>query len=366
MKFVTPLLKKIVYPAMSMSGLLPRIARCGLAVVTYHGVIPAGYNSTDAALDGNLVSADALRRQLRLLKARYQVISPDDARAWSEGRGKLPSRAVLVTCDDGLLNCLTDMLRVLKEEKVSCLFFVTGYSTAETRSVLWYEELYLLFREARAGRFEISSDFSVTAELGSVEARRAVWWDCVRKLSQFNLSVRNAFIRAARAELKVDQPLACDAKSTEACRRFGLMTASELRELTAPGMAVGAHTMSHPMLSRAPSALAYEEIAGSRAAVSSTIAQPVWAFAYPFGDRQSVTPEVLTMTEKAGFSAAFLNYGGGLGVDLPRYSLPRVHVTAEMSLAELEVQVSGLYSRLRRLAPSADAELAHHELSSHE
>ncbi len=149
MKFVTPFLKKIVYPAMSMSGLLPRIAGRGLAVVTYHGVLPAGYQSTDAALDGNLVSADALRRQLRLLKARYQVISPEDARAWSEGRSELPPRAVLLTCDDGLLNCLTDMLPVLREEKVSCLFFVTGLSATQARSVLWYEELYLLYREAQ-------------------------------------------------------------------------------------------------------------------------------------------------------------------------------------------------------------------------
>ena len=331
-------------------------------MVTYHGVLPGGYQSVDAAFDGNLVSGEALRRQLRLLKARYHVISPEEALAWSEGRRKLPPRAVLLTCDDGLLNCLTDMVPVLRDEQVSCLFFVTGYSAVENRSVLWYEKLFLLFLKAKAGAFEISSGAcSIAGELGSVEARRRVWWDAVQRLSQFSRDVRNAFLRAARAELQGEQPLACDLKSDTSCRRFGLMTASELRDLGAAGMAVGAHTMSHPRLSCAPVDLAREEIAGSKSALEEVLQRPVWAFAYPFGDPHSVTPEVLAMTKRAGFSAAFLNYGGGLGVALPMHSLPRVHVNAAMSLAEFEVQVSGIYSRLRRLAGRGSAGLVRQE-----
>ena len=45
------------------------------------------------------------------------------------------------------------------------------------------------------------------------------------------------------------------------------------------------------------------------------------------------------MAQDAGFAAAFLNFGGGLGVDLPPFALPRVHVTSEMSLAEFEAHV---------------------------
>ena len=105
-------------------------------MVTYHGVLPEGYEPVDPAFDGNLIRADVLRRQLRLLKAHYNVISPEDALAWREGRRELPPKAVLLTCDDGLLNCLTDMLPVLQQEKVSCLFFVTGASTEESRTML--------------------------------------------------------------------------------------------------------------------------------------------------------------------------------------------------------------------------------------
>jgi len=356
-KLVSPFLKKVLYPSMSMAGVLPRLASGGLAVVTYHGVLPPGYRSIDASLDGSLITAETLQQQIRLLKERYQVISPDDALAWIEKRSALPPRAVLLTCDDGRSNCLTDMVPVLQEEGVGCIFFVTGASVAQSRSVLWYEELFLHFLRARSGSFEISSDgVIIRGNLGSPEQRRAVWWDSVRRLSEFSAEVRGSFLLAARTEFGLESPI--DLQSPESCRRFGLMTGTELRQLVSAGMSVGAHTMSHPMLSRTPAALAAEEIAGSKVALESVLQRPVWAFAYPFGDSQSVTSQILEMAQTAGFLAAFLNYGGGLGVDLPRYSLPRVHVSAGMSLSEFEAHICGFYSRLKRAIRSSSSILA--------
>jgi peptidoglycan/xylan/chitin deacetylase (PgdA/CDA1 family) len=133
------------------------------------------------------------------------------------------------------------------------------------------------------------------------------------------------------------------------CRRFGLLTCSELGELAAAGMTIGAHTMSHPVLSQLPAESAFAEISESKACLESTLQETVWAFAYPFGDPQSVTPQILDMARAAGYNAAFLNFGGGLGTDLPPYGLPRLHVTAAMNLGEFEAHVSGFYARLQRL-----------------
>ena len=54
------------------------------------------------------------------------------------------------------------------------------------------------------------------------------------------------------------------------------------------------------------------------------------------------------MPQQAGYKAAFLNFGGGLGTELPPYALPRVHVTDAMIVAELDANVSGFYARLQR------------------
>jgi peptidoglycan/xylan/chitin deacetylase (PgdA/CDA1 family) len=283
------------------------------------------------------------------LKQNYHVLSAQELLAWRAGDRLFPPRSVLLTCDDGLLNCLTDMLPVLRQENLTCLFFVTGASAQEARTMLWYEELLLLFLRGREGRMEISSrDVTMQGELGSRAQRQRFWWSSVKRLSELNAQARESFLGATRRALGTDSLPKLESAITPACRRFGLMNVAELRELASAGMVIGAHTLSHPVLSQASPGIAYTEIEESRARLESSLGTPIWAFAYPFGDAQSVTPAVLNMPREAGFAAAFLNFGGGLGTTLPEYALPRVHVTADMNLSEFEAHVSGFYARLQR------------------
>jgi peptidoglycan/xylan/chitin deacetylase (PgdA/CDA1 family) len=349
MRGVTPLLKRIVYPSLARTGFFRRTCGSGLAVLTYHGIFPRGYQPIDAAFDGNLIDGETFRQQLRLLKKNYTVISPEDFLAWCEEHRKLPPKAVLLTCDDGLLNNLTDMLPVLQQEQLKCFFFVTGTSAGECRSTLWYEDLFLLFFCTRSGPFEIScGNLEIHGDLATIDKRRSVWWNAVKRLSQVDTQNRTAFLRQARLTLGRGAMERKNSPVNE--RRFGLLKNDELRALAVAGMTIGAHTLTHPMLSHCPPELAYVEIVESRIRLEAALQTPVWALAYPFGDRESVTPQVVNMARDAGYKAAFMNFGGGLGAELPPHALPRIHVTAQMSLAELEANVAGFYAALQRRA----------------
>jgi peptidoglycan/xylan/chitin deacetylase (PgdA/CDA1 family) len=349
MKIVSPLLKRVVYTLFAKAGVFRRTAAAGLAVVTYHGIVPRGYEKIDPDLDGSLITGDTFRRQLRLLKTKYTVISPEEMLLWLQKELVLPPRAVLLTCDDGLLNNLTDMLPVLEEEGVRCVFFVTGVSASEGTAILWYEELFLLLHRATAGSFKISSgDFEIGCTLAGRDQRRALWWDLVKRLSQVGVESRKAFLDAVRLRLLTGELDAFPANDLPSQRRFRLLNRAELKQLESAGMTIGAHSMSHSLLSRLPPELACAEMTESRACLEAVVGKRVWAFAYPFGDAQSVTPETLRMAKDAGYSAAFLNWGGGLGAELPPFAIPRVHVTASMGLAELEAHVAGFYSSLQR------------------
>src|SRR5579863_1711853 len=202
MKIVSPLLKRIIYPSFARAGVFRRTAAEGLAVVTYHGVLPPGYKSADPTVDDNLLSGEVFRRQIRLLKANYTVISPEEVLLWSEGKFVFPARSVLLTCDDGLVNNLTAMLPVLEGERVRCLFFVTGASASEEPGTLWYEELFLLFLRTRAGAFKVSSaDLEISGVLDCRAQRRALWWNSVKRLSQLSAANRKSFLDAARIRL---------------------------------------------------------------------------------------------------------------------------------------------------------------------
>jgi hypothetical protein len=68
MRFVSPLLKRVVYPSLALTGVFRRTRRQGLAVLTYHGILPQEYAPVDPAFDGNLIEADTFLQQLIRLK----------------------------------------------------------------------------------------------------------------------------------------------------------------------------------------------------------------------------------------------------------------------------------------------------------
>ena len=348
MKLVSPLLKRVVYPSLAMAGYFRRGASTGPAIVTYHGILPAGYEVIDPDLDGSLVTAESFRRQLRLLKDRYNVISPEQFLLWCRSEQELPARSVLLTCDDGLGNTLTDMLPILQEVHLSCLFFVTGASLRDVPSMLWYEELWLMFLRSDAVVLkvrEIGLDVWVT---GRCE-KRSLWLNLLKRLSSYEWNARRNLIEQIKSQMGLPENWSARWHAgLSHRRRFFMLTAAELRELASGGMTIGAHTFSHPMLSQMSAESAWDEIVGCQRGLEQVLGKPVWAQAYPFGGFTSVTQREVEMAERAGFQCAFMNVGGGFGAATPYFALPRVHVTAEMSLAEFEAHVSGFYRSARR------------------
>ncbi len=350
MRFVSPLLKRLVYPSLAKAGVFRRSSADGLGIVTYHGVLPEGYRVIDPALDGSLVTASRFRQQLRLLRANYNVISPELVMRWCVGKAQLPSRAVLVTCDDGLANVVTDMLPILQEEKVPCLFFVIGLSAEPEPRMLWYEELFLMLVGAREKPFSIRlGEIQIAGYLGSRFQRRALWRDITQGLEKCDYENCSQFLQEIRCALQVKDDFAWTyLEDAIAEKRFRLLRPCELSRLLAAGMSIGAHTLSHPMLSKLSEERAWFEIMEGRCRLEKALGREVWAFAYPFGGIEAVSAREFRMAERAGYKAAFLSFGGGLGADLPRYALPRIHMTGEMTLPELDARVSGFHRSLRR------------------
>jgi peptidoglycan/xylan/chitin deacetylase (PgdA/CDA1 family) len=357
MKLVSPLLKHVVYPGLSKAGYLRRATGTRPAVLTYHGVLPAGYKIVDPALDGSLVSADSFRRQLRFLEDQYNVISPEEFLRWCEDGRESPPRSVLLTCDDGLRNSLYDMLPILQEAGLTCLFFVTGASLATTPTMLWYEELYLMFM---AGPENFTLDL---LEIGLQECanrreKRSLWWELVRRLSRYDQSRRGTLLERIRMQLGLPEQWDDEYREDPVSRRFLVMNQTELQQLAEAGMCIGAHTLSHPMLSQSPPEVAWSEISETKHNLEQRLGRKISALAYPFGDSVSVTSREIQMAERAGFQCAFLNISGGFGSHASKFALPRVHITADMSLAEFEAHISGLHRSLQEwFRPSLSAAL---------
>ena len=357
MRLVSPFLKHVVYPGLSRAGYLRCAAGGGPAVLTYHGVLPVGYKIVDPCLDGNLLSADSFRRQMRFIRKQHNAISPKEFLLWCEGGHELPPCSVLLTCDDGLRSSLFEMVPILREFDLECLFFVTGASLNPTPTMLWYEELYLMFLAAPESFTLELLEIGLQVEVKQ-QGKRSSWWELVMKLSQYDLNRRRTLL--ARIRMQLGFSVHWDAEYRDDAvlsRRFWMLSLAELHQLREAGMSIGAHTLSHPMLSQSSDDVAWNEISECKRNLELALEQEMWALAYPFGNSSSVTSRELEMAKRAGFKAAFLNAGGDFGAQTPKFALPRVHITADMSLAEFEAHISGFHRSLQELfrpaSPSA-------------
>lgn len=348
MRIVSPFLKHALFPSLAKLGYLRRRSGTGLAIVTYHGILPRGYTMIDPDLDGSLVSAESFRRQLRLLKDQYNVISPQQFLGWCEGNQDLPPRAVLLTCDDDLRNTLTEMVPMLQEQGLSCLFFVTGASLSEVPAMLWCDQLYLMLLAVKRPISLNLAPGAFRAQSATAPEKRRLWWNLVKELSRYDASARQLLLEQVREQLRLSDDWSTEVLTDPLRCRFLMLNRAELRALVATGMAVGAHTLTHPVLSQLSPEAAWAEISESRCKLEKAVGGPIWALAYPFGDPASVTDREQAMAERAGFRCAFLNVGGGLGAMTPHFALPRVHVTGAMNLGEFEAHVSGFYRSLRQ------------------
>jgi peptidoglycan/xylan/chitin deacetylase (PgdA/CDA1 family) len=342
MRLVSPLLKRAVYPALHHSGVLRRFTSSrGFAVVNFHGVIPAGYSSDNKFLDGNLVRPEALREQLRYLKKHFQVIAPEDFQSCIQRGEALPPRSVLITCDDGLLNTLTDMLPVLREENVPCLFFVTSASARDLPGILWYEELFHLMRGKPIGQLAAM----LPADNGASQAPQnfqAEWWSVIERASRLTAEARAGWMTEARAY--------CGPQPVRSEKRYRLLNVSELRKLADAGMTIGAHTRTHPVLSLASEEETWREIVDSKVEIERALGRPVWAFAYPFGNPATIGEREFRVAREAGYSCGFLNVEQWAGEESNQFAIARTHVTADMTLPEFAAHLSGVHLRLQRMA----------------
>ena len=80
-----------------------------------------------------------------------------------------------------------------------------------------------------------------------------------------------------------------------------LMDESQIREWISSGNWIGAHTCTHPRLSRIPRDRAREEIGASKKKLEDRFGKPVEHFAYPFGDYDDT---VVDLVRAAGFKTA--------------------------------------------------------------
>jgi peptidoglycan/xylan/chitin deacetylase (PgdA/CDA1 family) len=127
-----------------------------------------------------------------------------------------------------------------------------------------------------------------------------------------------------------------------------LVSAAELRELSAAGVGIGSHTRTHPRLPEVDASAKREEIGGSKRRLEDVLGSSVSSFAYPYGQYDE---DSLRAVQEAGYRIGCSTRSGFNGPDIDRYSMRRVEIYGDDNLWQFRQklkfganEVSNLYA----------------------
>src|SRR5262249_14473117 len=115
------------------------------------------------------------------------------------------------------------------------------------------------------------------------------------------------------------------------------ITVEMLLEMDADGIQIGAHTVSHPDLTRAAAGNLHHEVFDSKATLESLLGHPVVDFCYPAG---KFSDAVVRMVQGAGFESATTTEPGVSHSAGDRFLWTRVRVNGGESLQQFAADLS--------------------------
>lgn len=230
----------------------------------------------------------------------------------------LPPDAVLITFDDADRTLLRDGLPVLQEHRAQALAFVVAGHLG-TRRPFWWREVELLL-----GAGAISPGYPSNPQ------------EMVRILKRLPDAERRRAIR----ELRRSAPTAIAEE--------GQLTEHELRTLSAGGVEIGNHTMTHPVLDRCSSRRIRSEIVRTHRKLTDIIGVPIRAFAYPNGNWHADAERTLQELEYEG--GFLFDHRCSDSPPENRLRISRVRVSSSTPLNRFRLILSGLHPMIHHAA----------------
>jgi peptidoglycan/xylan/chitin deacetylase (PgdA/CDA1 family) len=255
--------------------------------------------------------------------------------------GRLPSRAVVVTFDDGYEDNLSSAGPILDKYGVPATVFVTTGYMGENRE-FWWDELERLLLQPGVLPDIITLSIRGVAyewELGesahytSAESHRHARWNVSQR--DHTPTSRHEMYRSlcellrplSQAERRplLDQLSAAAGTDPAARPTHRILSRQQVTDLAASGLvSVGAHTVTHPQLSALPLDRQRQEMHLSKQHLERILDQPVTTFAYPYGSRLDYGADTVAAVRQAGFAAACSNFAEEITRRTDPFQLPRV------------------------------------------
>ncbi len=285
-----------------------------IGILLYHRVFEAPADPLSLC-----VSPQHFAEHLKHLRQHYQVLSLREfVRSLMDGH--LPRRAVVLTFDDGYSDNLWNAKPLVERYELPAAVFVTaGYVGSGCE--FWWDELERLVLLSPELPDRLHVTLNHTAHEWHLGKRARLPIAAGGSHRQWSLSLSDDPTPRHRAyrdlywlvrplghkeREMVFEILRSQARSDGQGRAgYRALTVDEVRRLAAGGLVeIGAHTVTHPMLSAQPPNVQQWEMAESKRQLEAVLGRTVAAFCYPYGSWSDVGETAIQMARDVGFEIA--------------------------------------------------------------
>ena len=312
-------------------------------IFLYHGVHPwvPGYGIFNYRK--KFVTPELFRQELLWIKRQFSVIPLSHLIERSNHDSRIPPRAAAITFDDGYENNYQYAFPILKEYKLPATFFLAT-DLVDGVAPLWFDTLEFALGHAHAGALEVPFPSGIRRFPLATHAER----------TYADIIIRDAMKKMPGEERKklLDHIIRATGKNLADSFRsspYRGMTWEHAREMEEAGMASAPHTRTHPILSRISLSEAKEEILSSRTRLEEELAHPLHVFAYPNGQKEDITDDVVSLVKESGFRAALTTIPRPIRTGEDLYLTPRIAIDGTPHFSVFKNHASGVTHTLRRI-----------------
>ncbi len=301
-----------------------RQAKDQFAVLMYHRVV----KEKNPYFPG--VGEKVFEQQLAFLKRYFNIVPLGEVvTALLEGK-TLPQRTVCLTFDDGVRDTFTNAFPVLLRLGLPATVFLTTGAMDGQRAI-WTD----LVASVVAGYEQPSLSVSGNGIL------RRFQTDTQENKVQTISSLKGWLKGMPNEErLRVLRELEKAAPPSLIRKNDFMMTWDQVKAMGKAGIEFGAHTVSHPILSRMEKDDLEKEIVLSKDRIEAVTGQRISLFAYPNGEEGDFDQRAIDLLKMNGFVAAFSTiYGINKGMEDP-FVLKRIPAF-EQPLASFGCRLAG-------------------------
>lgn len=288
----------------------------GALVLGYHRIQT---DDAETTFNRGVVSASGATfdAQLGFITQHFDVVAAD----YLERPGSARGRRVILTFDDGYRDNYQVALPLLRKHGVPATFFLTtGFLDAP--AVPWWDEIAWVVKQS--ARRALDRGRWLATDLLLEGNERAAIDELGRVYKTLEADQTDAFLDYCG-----------DAAGTGRCPTDAAadlwMTWRMASELLDAGMAIGGHTVTHPVLGRANAERQRAEIEDCARRLREELDIRMRLFAYPFGLPSAFNGTSRQLLRAAGVTLAFSLYGGYVRRHMAdAYDVPRASVSIDM------------------------------------